>query len=262
MIPDPEFSGKSSTEKDESTVQSSPATSPSLEELIEKNLEEKSSVNPFSEEPETNYQDAFAMPESTSNSNVKKVMLFTSIFLFLALVIVGGRWWYKQSTVTPRGLMDQAETSIHNGDIDAGISLLTQLIHTFPDAPLTALAEKRLKEVEQEKEFVAAHGMNRSEFVSQLLEKAETAFQRQRYLIPTDDNVILYTRQILEVDPVNPRALELEASVLHFYEKKAEEALSKRRIRQALRFYENILLIDSTRVDIQQKIANLRTRRR
>lgn len=158
--------------------------------------------------------------------------------IVMALIFFGRR---DDSSVTEQ--YAQAEQLFQNQQFIAALPLYQEVIAEAPSGNLAALAKQRIAKINDGLTALSAAPTATEQHVAALLVKAEAAFEKESFLTPTDDNVVLYTDRILELDPTNSPALNLRAKVISFYEDKAESSLKRRRYSTAVRYYQNILKV-------------------
>lgn len=232
---------------------------PTLQDLIEKSLQNTASNN-HKEAGADRFSAGFSANNTVNNSRKRWLKIFLSTIL---LLLLGLGAYFIVNRVTKRSANDlysQAEEALTAGEYQKATELYEELVNQYPGDVLTPVAQKRLKEIQEDIAFLETHGVTRSEYIRQLLQKAEQAYQRQRFTVPPKKNVLYYTREILHFDPANSRALELEASIIQYYEDKAAEALQKGRYRTARRFYQKILQINPNDTQTKEKLARLEKR--
>ncbi|GEM_PF-5481433 len=236
-----------------------PKNSFTLQDLIEKNLQNNIPDNHKDVEADR-FSIGFRTNHDPGNYRKNWRRIFLAGFILLVIVLVVFLTLNRATKSSATELYSRAEEALTFSKYQKATELYEKLIHQYPGDVLTPVARKRLKEIQDDLAFLETHGVTRSEYIQQLLGKAERAFQRQRFTVPPKDNVLYYTREILHFDPANSRALELQASMIQYYENKAAEALKKRRYRTARRFYQRILLINPNDTQTQAKLARLQKR--
>jgi tetratricopeptide (TPR) repeat protein len=165
--------------------------------------------------------------------------------------------------LSPKGtdanfLFAEAEKNFSKQNYATALVMYRQFVEKFPEDHLASLAKERIEMINNhfafEKEI-------KEQKIEELLEKAKETFRRQLYLRPKQDNVVFYTSRVLELDPTNSSAIELQALVIRYYESKAQAAEKRGYSRTAINHYQNILAILPNDSTILAKIDSLKTRR-
>ncbi|RMI14389.1 MAG: hypothetical protein D6681_05300 [Calditrichaeota bacterium] len=181
------------------------------------------------------------------------------------LLLIGGVaafLWLTPDDHQASALFAQAEEFYKEGNYHAALVAYRQFLEKFPDNALAIHARRKMEDIQEKLRQSEEAAIHRQEQVGILLEKARRAYRKQRFLFPRYDNVIKYTNEVLLLDPANGEALDLQARVVAYYEKQAERAAKRRQWRKAEEYYQNILEIVPNDTRYQEKLEEVRARRR
>lgn len=199
----------------------------------------------------------------TASSPKRKVLVFSLIALAALLCAGMGLYLFLPERATHASFVfAEAEKTFNAQKYSAALLMYQQFIERFPGDYLVPLAQERISTIHRQ---VEAEKQQKIERIETLLHKAREAFRKQRYLKPEDDNVLLHTSALLQLDPANSTALELQAAVVQFYQQKAEEAFRHGYYNTAIDHYENILRVmpnDSQTLEKISQALELRKRAR
>ncbi len=232
---------------------------PTLQELIEKSLQ-NTAADTSKDVTTDRFSTGFSADANISNRRRKWVLTILTATILLLLGLGGYLIMNRVNRLTANELYSLGNQASTAGDYQKAIEFYEELVNQYPTDVLSPVARKRIAEIQVDLAFQKTHGMSKNEYIRQLLSKAERAYQRQQFTVPPGDNVLHYTKKILRIDPVNSRALALEASIIQFYDEKATEALQKRRFRSAIRFYQKILQINPNDTQTKEKLTRLQKR--
>ena len=131
-----------------------------------------------------------------------------------------------------------AEGLVASGQLEAALSAYSEFRNTFPESDLVGLAGNRIAALN---DSLNQRKLAQTEELATLISKAETTFSKKQFVVPDDDNVILYTRAILALDPDNSQALALEERVIDYYHQQADRSVKRGRLQRAIGYYERVL---------------------
>ena len=171
------------------------------------------------------------------------------------MVVIAAFFILRQEDRGSAVLFAQGEQFYNEKNHDAALPIFKKYVEQFPAGQFAAMARERVSEIND------AYNLQQTR-IAELLLKANSAFRKTQFLFPENDNVILYTRQTLALDPQNVRAYELQAKVVNYYEENGDEAMKRRRYRTAIQNYEKILAIIPDSPEISDKLERARKRYR
>lgn len=96
--------------------------------------------------------------------------------------------------------------------------------------------------------------------VSELLQKADSLFERGQYTTPEDRNALALYRQVLELDPGNRRAREKLDAMAAVYRRWAERAFQNARYEQATEYYQTLRVIQPGDAEADRRLAEIERR--
>ncbi|MEL6820999.1 MAG: hypothetical protein AAFP70_04495 [Calditrichota bacterium] len=126
-----------------------------------------------------------------------------------------------------------------------------QFIVASPESPLTRIAAEKIKEIDQH--FTPL----RESKIDSLLTLALSAFEKQRYVTPKNDNVLSYTREVFALDPTNADAQNIQAMVQNIYSRHMNDAFVEKDYREAEQICRKMLLVDPTSIEAQDGLNRL-----
>lgn len=197
--------------------------------------------------------------ETAVNKPARKTGLILGISSIVLLVAAAFAFVFsgKSSTGNDSDFFSAAEKVYNSGNYTQAMIAYQKFIVDFPESPLSPIARERITQIHthiksQEKQSLTPR-------IAALLESANIAFERKRYSLPETDNAVLYTSEILRLDPANSDALALQARIVAFYTEKAEDAARQRRYRTALSNYKIVNSILPGDQETKGKILALET---
>lgn len=189
----------------------------------------------------------------TASSPKRKTLIFSLIALAALLCAGMGLYLFLPDRATHASFVfAEAEKTFTAQKYSAALLMYQQFIERFPGDYLVPLAQERIRAIHGQ---VEAEKQQKIERMETLLQIAREAFRKQRYLKPAEDNVLLHTSALLQLDPANSAALELQAAVVQFYQQKAEEAFRRGYYNSAIDHYENVLRIMPNDSQTLEKIS-------
>ncbi|MGH1364154.1 MAG: hypothetical protein ACRBF0_11390 [Calditrichia bacterium] len=126
-----------------------------------------------------------------------------------------------------------------------------QFIAAAPESPLAKLAESKIAEINQH--FAPSRKIE----VDSLLTKALAAFEKQRYVTPETDNVVIYTRRVLALDPQNIDARNIQTMIQNIYSRHVADAMEAKRYSEAEDICRKMLIVDPTSIEAQDALNKL-----
>ncbi len=207
---------------------------------------------PYFNEPEQPAPKPQPEPErvvSTERAPVKISPLTrgkTAIFVVLTIVAmmmvtaVAFQISQQDDAQSASNLFAQAEHTLNSDELSAALVLYHEFVQKFPEDHLTQIAHSRISEISNK---MTLQKQQKEADITEWMVKAREAYQKQRYLVPANNNVVYYTNNVLKLDARHPGAMELQALVVSFYQDQAESSRKKRRYKSAIKFYQNILTI-------------------
>ncbi len=206
---------------------------------------------------------AYAEPVSTSFlTRINRPLMIIAVAMLTLAAGLYAFFTTDKDYESANNLYALAEQNFERNEYSSALVLYQQIVDQHGDSELSGLAQDKMRIIN---ERIVASDMalqSKERDIEQLLVQARAAYEKQYFLIPTDNNVIFYTRKILELDPTQPDALELQALVVNFYEDKAETAMNARRYNTAIRYYRNIMKIMPDNEYIENRIELAEKRRR
>ncbi|GAK59126.1 serine/threonine protein kinase [Candidatus Vecturithrix granuli] len=92
-----------------------------------------------------------------------------------------------------------------------------------------------------------------------LLAKADAYFKLKWYTTPPETNAFDVYRQVLQLDPDNPQALQSIQQMLAFYKSRAEQAEKQGNSQKAIQYYQGYLKIAPNDDEVLDKLLQLQT---
>ncbi|MCB9087904.1 MAG: hypothetical protein H6628_06305 [Calditrichae bacterium] len=179
-------------------------------------------------------------PAETSSRRKPPLYLVIATITLLAILAAGVLMLRPGEGASASALFAEAETQYNSRNYLASMAIYQKFSLQFPEDHLAPIAHNRVAEI---KTILAEAQRQKTERVASLLQDARSAFRKQRFLVPEGRNVITYTAEVLQLDPTNADALEMQALVINYYEEKAEAAREKRHYNTAIQNYRNMLKI-------------------
>lgn len=208
-------------------------------------------------EPESVVQPQAA--PARSRSIVKTASILLLVLIAIASAGTALYLFLKPADTDASFVFAEAEKKFSNQNYASALVMYREFVNRYPEDYLVSLAQSRIETINNHFAFEKEQKEHR---IEELLQNAKEAFRKQRYLKPQDDNVLYYTSGVLELDPANPGALELQALVVRHFEDKALDAQKKGFTRNAVNYYENILQIMPNDSTTLAKIEALKSRKR
>ena len=165
--------------------------------------------------------------------------------MVLILIIIGalGFLLTQKKGVSSAELFSQAEAFYEKGDYVNALSLYQEIKTQFPKDPLIKVVDRRIEEVKAKIEEARKTQEKLEQHLKAILERAQEAYQKRRFLKPENDNAIGYINQILALEPNYQPALELRDKIVQYFRTQAKEAEAKQQYDRAIQMYKNILQI-------------------
>ena len=194
---------------------------------------------PFKQRVEIETVDTTTLEKSTSN---RRMMLWSFAgLLTLSLLAMITMRFIPQNQSGASMMYAEAEKVYRSGNYTASLVIFQQYLREYPDDDLAVMAKQRIADIKTHMQTLK--NQQTAQLIERPLNKARAAFAKKKFLTPVDDNVIVYTAKVLKIDPTNIEAMDMRASVVKFYQERAEKALKRRRNKTARRYFENILKI-------------------
>ena len=222
--------------------------------------------------PDQNTFDPKISPEFESGSAVQpqaapvksrsKVKMVSIMLLALFAILSAGTALYlflKPANTDASFFFAEAEKKFNNQNYASALTMYREFVNRYPEDYLVSLAQNRIETINNQFTF---EKQQKEQRIEEQLQNAKEAFRKQRYLKPQNDNVLLYTSNVLELDPTNSSAMELQALLVRYYEDKAVNAEKRGYSKTAANHYESILQIMPNDSTIIAKIETLRSRKR
>ncbi|RMH74994.1 MAG: hypothetical protein D6681_22570 [Calditrichaeota bacterium] len=244
-----------------------------LEEVIHQQMQQQAYASPGEHPPEPDYYEAEAVevapepsssPTSSGPSREKSSRQGVMILALVTLILIGAAailLVLRKDQGNPTALYSRAEAHYAAGEYEAALNEFTEFANRYPEDPLTPTVQQRIAAIQQQlsQQTPQTPRGNARETLRQLMVKANLAFQKQRFISPKDDNVMLYLNQILKLDPEYTPALELREKVRNHYYQLAEAAAKKKDYVAAIGHYEALLKVNPGDAEVLGKIHALLT---
>jgi|GEM_PF-4901468 len=173
----------------------------------------------------------------------------------VGLLSIAGFLLMPESTATSEVSADiyfaEAEQLYSEKNYLAAQKYYEQFIVASPESPLTRIAAEKIKEIDQH--FTPL----RESRIDSLLTLALSAFEKQRYVTPKNDNVLSYTREVFALDPTNKDAQNIQAMVQNIYSRHMNEAFDEKDYIEAEQICRKMLLVDPTSIEAQDGLNRL-----
>ncbi|HQU73937.1 MAG TPA: energy transducer TonB [Calditrichia bacterium] len=149
-----------------------------------------------------------------------------------------------------KSLIFQGENLYNQKDYAQALSTFQKARETYPEDELIVVVDHRIEQIEA----ILGKQQQREEQLQGFLDKAEAAFERERYLTPDNDNVMLYLAPLFALEPEHARANEMRRQILGYYQAEGDKALSNKQYNNAASLYENMLVVDPGSDYARQKL--------
>lgn len=222
--------------------------------------------------PDQNVFDPEVSPEVKMGSTVQtqaapvqsrsKVKAVSIVLLALFAILSAGTALYlflKPADTDASFVFAEAEKKFNDQNYASALVMYREFVTRYPEDYLVSLAQNRIETINN---HFAFEKQQKEQNIEELLQNAKEAYRKQRYLKPQDDNVLSYTSRVLELDPTNSSAMELQALLVRYYEDKAIDAQKRGYSRTAANYYESILQIMPNDSTTLAKIEALKSRKR
>jgi len=176
-----------------------------------------------------------------SATNKRMILWSTIVLLSISMLAMIAFRFMPQNESGASMMYAEAEKIYRSGNYTASLVIFQQYLNEYPKDDLAVMARQRVSEIKTRMQTIKTQ--QTAQLIERPLKKAREAFAKKKYLTPAEDNVIIYTTEVLKIDPMNIEAMDMRASVVKFYQERAEKALKRRRFKTARRYYENILKI-------------------
>lgn len=203
-----------------------------------------------------------AQPQAAPVQSRSKIKMVSVTLLALFAILSAGAALYlflKPANTDASFFFADAEKKFNNQNYASALVMYREFVNRYPEDYLVSLAQNRIETINEQTAFEKQQKEKR---IEEQLQNAKEAFRKQRYLKPQNDNVLLYTSNVLELDPSNSSALELQALMVRYYEDKAVDAEKRGYSRTAANYYRSILQIMPNDSTMLAKIYSLKTKSR
>ncbi len=186
-----------------------------------------------------------------------KDLIIAVIAIMGIVVLAGGYFAMFYNSDTPTSLYSEAEQLYNDGNYNEATKVYSTLISKFPNDPLVGMAQQKIVALQQSNEPSYVITQEQQAKLQSLMIKANVAFQKEQYILPKDDNVVKYTKNILKIDPNFQPALAMQDKLVTHFEMLANAAVQDKNYDGALGFYTNILEIRPNDSKIRKAMQNL-----
>lgn len=121
----------------------------------------------------------------------------------------------------------------------------------YPQDPALPLVNEQITAIENE-----LSALNRR--IDTLLDQAEQAFRKKRYLTPPNQHAVYFLGEVLALNPDHPQALEMLDRIVGIHESEARAAVAEKNYWGAIRLYQSILQIRPHNVFAMNEIERIR----
>lgn len=140
---------------------------------------------------------------------------------------------------TRKSVYSRAEELLNQGHTEAATRLYSEYKLRYPGDSAIPEINERINRIQQNESELTQKQVR----IFELMQKAAEAFNKQRYLVPTEESAIRYISEILREDPEFIPALELQNRIVDFCFAQAEAAFDEDRYDRAIVYYQNLLAI-------------------
>ncbi|MCB0316224.1 MAG: hypothetical protein KDH84_23730, partial [Calditrichaeota bacterium] len=207
-----------------------------LEDRIEQNLHGQRGNGSPAEQPYP-YQ-----PSAAGGGSSNKLLWGILAVVILMAAGLGYYIFYQpgnETATTASAVFAMAEDFYNEANYLAALKLYQQFLQEYPNNALAPIAKNKISEINND--LVSME--EKQQRVGELLQSAQSAFEKEQFLVPDEGNAVGYLSEILLLDPTNTEALEMQEKIISYYDDQASDAVKRRRYDSALQSYEKILAI-------------------
>lgn len=207
-----------------------------LEDRIEQNLHGQRGNGSPAEQPYP-YQ-----PSAAGGGSSNKLLWGILAVVILMAAGLGYYIFYQpgnETATTASAVFAMAEDFYNEANYLAALKLYQQFLQEYPNNALAPIAKNKISEINND--LVSME--EKQQRVGELLQSAQSAFEKEQFLVPDEGNAVGYLSEILLLDPTNTEALEMQEKIISYYDDQASDAVKRRRYDAALQSYEKILAI-------------------
>ena len=189
--------------------------------------------------------------------------ILMGFLIVCAFVISWAGWVYFQAQQgkVSNHLFVQAERYYNQQNYQAALALYRQFSEDFPDNLSIELVQERIRNIEglltTEQDVKPEIGDN----IQELLKNAIACYRQEKYIAPAENNAIYFTNRLLELDPGNIAALEIQGIIVNMYDQIAKKAMERREYARAANIYQLLLEINPFSPGLQEKLTLAQNRR-
>lgn len=175
-------------------------------------------------------------------------------FLLFFLALAGGAamLYFGNFRADDRStLYSRAETMLLEGQLTEALAGFQAYRERYPQDPALPLVNEQITAIENE-----LSALNRR--IDTLLDQAEQAFRKKRYLTPPNQHAVYFLGEVLALNPDHPQALEMLDRIVGIHESEARAAVAEKNYWGAIRLYQSILQIRPHNVFAMNEIERIR----
>ncbi len=178
-------------------------------------------------------------------SGWKKPLLFGILTFFLVGAAYFGIDYLNESTSqrSAQMLFAQGEEFYNEGNYFASLKIFQRFADNFPQSELLPLAEARIDSLQSG----LVSGQEQRIYLERrrelLLQKARVAFQNKNFVSPENDNVNIYVRELLNLEPENHEAISLRDRLVGYLDGEGAQAMLSEDYEKAIEVFGNILKV-------------------
>ncbi len=174
----------------------------------------------------------------TSSSKWIRWMAFAAVVLLLAVAGAAFKF-YMQPIMARKAMLTQAEELYKNQQYDEALQKYAQFKVLYPNAAAIGTVNDRIIEIST----IIEKKQQKNAMLASLMTEAQRTFSQNHFLTPENDNTYGYLRQVFEIEPDYPPAVELQDQIVNNFLTQAEKAFDAENYDEALKHYQNALTI-------------------
>ncbi len=190
-------------------------------------------------------------------------IILAGCLIACGIVVSWAGWAYFQAHQgkVSNQLFVKAEQHYSDENYQAALTLYHQFAAEFPDNLSITLVRERISKIETQLLHQPVKEVEGEENIQDLLKNAITCYRQEKYIAPPENNAIYFTNRLLQLDPGNTAALEIQGIIVKLYEDIATDAMRQREYSRAANIYRLLLEINPFSPGLQEKLQLAMNRR-
>ena len=140
-------------------------------------------------------------------------------------------------------LFAQGEEFYNEGNYFASLKIFQRFSDTFPQSELMPLAEARIDSLQSGLVSAQEQQIYLERRRELLLQKARAAFSNKYFVSPENDNVNIYVKELLNLDPNNHEAISMRDRLVGYLDGEGAQAMLAEDYQKAIDVFGNILKV-------------------